>query len=388
MSWRRIRTQFDRIYQTARLRENLPSEDLHHHHRVIFSDHHKGDLSSADDFKKNADLYATALDFYAKKNYRLIVLGDSEELWENRFSHVWENYDHIIKREVSLAPRSQQGRPLRILGNHDKELSFPRFRSSYREFDHPPLKQVDFREGLCLDKDIFLVHGHQGRFLDDQAWRLSRWAVQIFWRTIQRLFHIGMDGPAENAKIRDVLEINYYRWAKINRILLICGHTHRAVFASRTHFDQLQEDLAAARRRLLTAEPKERPKLSARILEVESEIEEILLRRGGRPFRTFEKDRADSLPCYFNSGCCGYTNGITCIEITEDRIQLVKWQRDNRSRTILSAADLSALREQIHSGDLKGSRQDSPRPSEGKEGPRGKKRRVGEEAPSSPFSKP
>jgi len=360
MSWRRIRKQFDRIYRTARLRDHLPSEDLLHHPIVIFSDHHKGDSSPADDFRKNAGLYAAALDFYAEKNCRLIILGDSEELWENRFPQVWAHYAHLIKKEISMAPRSIRGRSIRIWGNHDKEISSPRFRSSCREFRHPSLSRVEFREGLCLAPDIFLIHGHQGRFFDDRAWRLSRWAVQIFWRTFQKIFHIGFDGPAENAKIRDALEINYYRWAKSHRVLLICGHTHRAVFASHTHFDRLQEELSATRRRLLTAAPRERSKLRARILEAESGIEDILLRRGGRSPRAFEKDRQEPLPCYFNSGCCGYTNGITCIEIEENQIRLVKWRKDDGRRTVLSNSDLAALRKRIRSG--RAVNPDSPRP--------------------------
>lgn len=367
--------------------ENLPAGDLLHQSWVIFSDHHKGDSSSADDFKKNADLYGSALDFYANKGFRLIVLGDGEELWENRFSRVWENYQHLIKLEISLAPRSHQGRPLRVWGNHDKEVTLSRFRSLCREFTRPPLNQVDYREGLCLGGDVFLVHGHQGRFFEDQAWRLSRWAVQIFWRTLQRLFHIGRDGPAENAKIRDALEINYYRWAKARHVLLICGHTHRAIFASRTHFDRLQNDLAAARQRLNTAAPGERRRLRDRIMEIESEIEDILLRRGGRPIRSFERAGVDPMPCYFNSGCCGYTNGITCIEITAEDIHLVKWNRDDRRRMVLSSAALSVLRKRIHSSEPDGKREQPSTPwGEGRA--EGGKRRAGEEAPSSPFSKP
>ena len=36
----------------------------------------------------------------------------------------------------------------------------------------------------------------------------------------------------------------------------------------------------------------------------------------------------DPLPCYFNTGCGLYSNGITAIEIDDDNIRLVKWHRD------------------------------------------------------------
>ena len=48
---------------------------------AIFSDLHMGDGGSTDDFKRNSDLFATALkDFYLEKNHALILNGDVEEL--------------------------------------------------------------------------------------------------------------------------------------------------------------------------------------------------------------------------------------------------------------------------------------------------------------------
>jgi len=34
-------------------------------------------------------------------------------------------------------------------------------------------------------------------------------------------------------------------------------------------------------------------------------------------------------PCYFNSGCCLYESGVTCIELEDDYIKLMKWNKDN-----------------------------------------------------------
>jgi len=34
-------------------------------------------------------------------------------------------------------------------------------------------------------------------------------------------------------------------------------------------------------------------------------------------------------PCYFNTGCALYEDGITGIEMADNKIKLVKWHRDS-----------------------------------------------------------
>lgn len=72
--------------------------------------------------------------------------------------------------------------------------------------------------------------------------------------------------PARNLYRRHKVEKNYARWIHENKIMLICGHTHRPKF------------------------PK-------------------------------HKD----LP-YFNTGCCIHTRGITGIEIEGGQISMVAWR--------------------------------------------------------------
>lgn len=301
INWR-MRRRFDRIRKDAQKPSNLIPLNLEENRFVLFSDHHKGDASAADDFKKNASLYDHALDTYGKEGYRLIVLGDNEELWENRFDEVLAHYRKIIEKEIAMALEAPDGRKIRIWGNHDKEVSLRRFKKFCPAHGIKILDTVDYREGLFLGENIFLIHGHQGRFFEDRAWRISRWAVQVVWKTFQRIFNIGIDGPAENIKIRGDVERQYYQWGKTNRFLLICGHTHRAVFGSSAQSDW--------------------------------------------PL-PFENPPAQPVPCYFNSGCCGYTNGITCIEIDRGIIRLVKWDRRQKKRHILDNAHVSAILEKI-----------------------------------------
>lgn len=347
---KKMSRQFDRILAKARRPEDRIPFDLDSNRLVIFSDHHKGDGSPADDFSKNADLYDTALSHYEEEGVRLIVLGDNEELWENRYDQILPLYRELIEKEVRLAWESPAGRKIRIWGNHDKEVTERGFRRRLDRRGDPLLTNVDYREGLCLGEDIFLVHGHQGWFFEDIAWRLSRWAVKFVWKTVQRLFHIGIDGPAENFRIRDDLEMNYYAWAKETRILLICGHTHRAIFGSLTHFDSLQADLNRLEVSLKEAPVEDRPAIAREMAETKSRLEGILARRLGVPPKSFEPTPQDPLPCYFNDGCCVYTNGITCLEIDRGFIRLIKWQKPEMTRRILALANLRTLLMAIKTG--------------------------------------
>ncbi len=346
-----MQIKFTLLFRRARKPENRLPLDKDSDRYVIFSDHHKGDGSAADDFKKNAVLYEIALDHYAAEGFRLLVLGDNEELWENSYPQVRGLYGDLIAREVEMAPEGSEGKKIRIWGNHDKEISLKSFQRRIRRRKKDPLGNLDLREALCLGPDIFLIHGHQGRFFEDKAWRVSRWAVHFIWKTIQKLFHIGIDGPAENVSVRENLEMQYYRWAAARRILLICGHTHRAIFGAQTYYGRLQRQIGRLQAELRQDPPKEtgddRPQ---RLKSMRVERDRILARNGGRPPRSFAEPAESVLPCYFNDGCCGYTNGITCLEIEKGEIRLVKWQRSPCRRIVLVGERLEHVLRHIKSG--------------------------------------
>lgn len=335
--------KFSCLYDRASRPEHRLSLDINQDRYVIFSDHHKGDGSGADDFKKNAPLYEAALSFYQEHGYQLIALGDNEEFWENSYRRVHSEYQALIAREISMAPIGKNQNRIRIWGNHDKEVSLCSFARTIRKLRILTLDSVDYRESLCLGQNIFLVHGHQGRFFEDKAWKISRWAVQLVWKTIQKILHIGIDGPAENFRLREDLERKYYNWAKAQKVLLVCGHTHQAIFGSLTHFDRLQISVAELEKRQKEAPPGEKDKIQQEIEQKEKIIAGILSQRMGIPPKSFEKQASRAVPCYFNSGCCGYTNGITCIEIDKGQIRLIKWQRENISREILAEENLKHI---------------------------------------------
>lgn len=346
----RMSRKFNRIYRNAKKPENKIPIDFEKDRFVIFSDHHKGDASPADDFKKNAELYAMALAFYRKQGYALIVLGDNEELWENQYEEILLFHRKIIQQEIEMAPEAPDKKKIRIWGNHDKEVTVRRFKKRSSTWEKNILENVDHREGLCLGKDIFLIHGHQGRFFEDQAWKLSRFAVHFVWKTIQKLLHIGLDGPIENFRIRDDLELNYYLWAKKNKVLLICGHTHRAIFGSMTHFDRLQLDIHRLEQTSEHASQEEKKAKEQEIRDKKTEVEKILSHRLGKVPKSFEQGGKWPIPCYFNDGCCGYTNGMTCIEIDKNVVRLIKWQRQDNQRIILEEKDIHLLFRYIKDG--------------------------------------
>jgi len=342
--------KFSRIFKWAKRSENRVPFNADRDRLVLFSDHHKGDKSSADDFKKNASLYDMALSYYKKEGYRLIALGDNEELWENSYDQILQNYSSILKKEIEIAIESLKGKKIRLWGNHDKEVSLRRFKKFCQMLDLKILDNVEYREALCLGDDIFLIHGHQGRFFEDRAWKISRWAVHFIWKTIQNIFHIGIDGPSENYKIRDNLEMSYYQWAKKNRVLLICGHTHRAIFGSMTQYDRLLEDIHRIKKEWDDASLEKKPIIQKALETRIAHVDKILKARRGKAPKAFEIPHGAPVPCYFNDGCCGYTNGITCIEIDKGLIRLIKWQRQENKRITLNESDLRSLLEVIKKG--------------------------------------
>jgi predicted phosphodiesterase len=343
MSYARMARRFNKVYARARRPGQLIPADFAKEAFVIFSDQHKGDGSGADDFRDNAALYLRALSFYKEKGYKLVVLGDSEECWENSFGAILSRYGDVIRTEVAMAVATPQGKKLRLWGNHDKEVSLRRFKRYYRKLGTGLLDSVTYREGLCLGRDIFLVHGHQGRFFEDIAWRVSRLAVKFVWKSLQKLFLIGKEGPSENIRLRQDLELNYYRWAKKKRLLLICGHTHRALFASLTHLDRLDREILELEQKQEALPAAGRQETTKVISEKKGERAETVQGYQGVPRLFFEPASKEPVPCYFNSGCCLYANGVTCLEIEKDWIRLIKWQQGTAERQILAEGDLEKI---------------------------------------------
>lgn len=243
---------------------------------ILFSDCHRGDGSWADDFFKNRNIYYAALTHYFNNNFTYIEIGDGDELWKNKdFSEIMREYGDVFRL---ISRFIKEGRFYSIYGNHDyekKKWSALRSRGLRDLEEHEmesfrSLMGVKHHEGLILwHKDtgcgLFLVHGHQVDYMNDQLKRLSRFLVRYIWKPLEIIGVNDPTSPAGNNK-KIAVERKLLEWVGKKRQPLIAGHTHRPVFPA-----------------------------------------------------------SGELP-YFNDGSCVRPDGITGIELAGGNITLVKWR--------------------------------------------------------------
>lgn len=179
-----IDRRLTRVFQQAK---EVPFDDSAKF--VLMSDCHRGDASWSDDFARNQNLYASALNHYYQKGFTYIELGDGDELWENRkFREIQIAHSHIFWK---LRQFYREGRLVLIYGNHDmvkKSPEYVRENLGYQEDDRtgclfPLFPEIDMNEGVVLiyqktGQKLFLIHGHQGDLINDQLWKISRFLVR------------------------------------------------------------------------------------------------------------------------------------------------------------------------------------------------------------------
>jgi predicted phosphodiesterase len=303
---------------------------------VIFSDHHKGARTGADDFERCESNYLNALEYYDEKLYTLVVLGDVEELWEEDIEDILRSYPKVFERESAF---HAQNRYIRVYGNHDDFWHYPENTADHLEGDFPGLKPVDGlvlkfeREGIELG-EILLVHGNQGVFDLGLVSDISRFFVRIFWRAFQIITGKGRTTPSEDACLRGLHDTWMYEWAATQKsLILVAGHTHRPVWSSMTHLEQLRDQLYR-----LQAESPRPPNFLTLFEQLQADIDK---KTAAHPPCN---DSVKTCPCYFNSGCCSYEDGdITGIELEGDWIRLVKWDKATGIKTILQEGLLTDI---------------------------------------------
>ncbi len=244
---------------------------------VIFSDVHRGDDSVSDEFIRNQNIFLHALDYYYEQGYIYIEAGDGDELWEHRkFKHIRLAHSDVFKVVKKFF---DAGRLIMLYGNHNIYLKDKKYvrDNLYQFYDEYNQVRVDLLPGITpmeavvlkrvdTGQEVLVVHGHQGDFINDQFWKLSMFLLRYFWRFMHVVGFENPSSPARNMYKRHKVEKNYKKWIKKHKMMLICGHTHRAKF------------------------PKN-----------------------------------DELP-YFNTGCCINTRGIPGIEIEDFKIRMVDWR--------------------------------------------------------------
>ncbi len=308
------------------------------HRYIIFSDHHKGNHNLADDFRFCEQTYLAALDDYASQGYTLIILGDGEEMMEERMEDVLNSYENVFRSEARFYP----DRFMRIYGNHDiawkVEGEVERGISRY-------FPGITYHEGLIFEYargetvlgEMFLVHGYQGSLDSDVFAFLARY-VLLYYRDFQIQTGFGTTSPSKDACLRSEVDNRLYRWAsQKEKTILVCGHTHRPVWSSKTHLEKLTEELYALLRLPLAERPSD---YEARVAQKKAEVE---ARQAKSPPCN---DIIKTSPAYFNGGCCRYNDGdITGIELENGILRLIKWsQKGERPvRTVLEQNSLEEL---------------------------------------------
>ena len=287
-------SSYSRLQKAFRSAPTLP---LTVHSRFcLFSDCHRGDGTSNDNFLKNQNLYFTALKHYYAEGFTYIELGDGDELWENRrMSQIIEIHNNVFWL-LSLFYR--QNRLYLLYGNHDLEKKKPgysdRVCDTYFCTDTQCCEELfpglPFHEGLILESceghKLYLTHGHQADFWNSSGWKLNRFLVRYLWRPLEHFGVLDPTSAAKNYSHKDRIEKRLTGFALSSGISLITGHTHK-------------------------------PRLSPSDLS------------------------------YMNTGSCVHPRCITCMELTGNQLTLVKWTYDTRkdrtlfvSREVLSHATL------------------------------------------------
>ncbi|MBN1399866.1 MAG: hypothetical protein JXA74_03455 [Anaerolineae bacterium] len=298
--------------------------DLSEGRLVLFSDLHRGARNGADDFARCEPAYAAALAHYDATGHTLAVLGDAEELWEERPAAVLQAHRATLEAEARF---HREGRYLRIWGNHDDEWQYPAGVTEYLRplYGGPPLQVHEGLRLRVMDAQeelghLFLVHGHQGDSLSSTFSIFSRLFVRYLWRPFQRLTGISPNTPATDWALRAKHNLAMYLWAERQPgLVLIAGHTHLPVFEAQSYaVPVLSETLADLERKLAEAPSLEkqvaRERLQRELAQAQSEA---LLEAPARK------------PCHFDTGCCCYADGsIVGLEIAEGEMRLVRWRLD------------------------------------------------------------
>lgn len=243
---------------------------------VFFSDIHRGDGSPADSFKHNSGILYHALKYYFDGGFTCIELGDGDELWKNtRFPDIFDAHRDIF---MLLSEFHREKRLHMLYGNHDIAKKSESFVKSnlHKCLDFRSGERLSLFEGISVHEgivfahegsrnEILAIHGHQADFMNYNLWISGMLFSRYILRNIELLGMKGLlDLPLDS--LRTILvENRLAEWARSRHTAVIAGHTHRPAFAA----------------------------------------------LGGVP--------------YFNAGSCVYPSFITCIEIQDSEISLVKW---------------------------------------------------------------
>ncbi len=330
----------DEAYDQANTEEPQPADRLR---LVVLSDHHKGMRDDADDFWRCEAAYNAALGYYLEAGYRLVVLGDAEELWESPTEDVVGD-EPTYPRTLELEGRFlERGGYTRVWGNHDDqwERHHGALERALRIEERGDRERFTVRESLRLDVlgpydggpeqtllgRLLLVHGHQGTLESELIAPASKFFVRHGWSNIQRFVRRPWNTPSRDHALRGRHNTVMHEWAKAKSasapdpVILIAGHTHQPVFRGS---ERKRPDLAALERELeqIRSDPPSQDAVALVCARIEAER---VLQDPNRNTPDLAAVAMEA-PYYFNTGCCSFGDGgITGIEISDGQIRLIRW---------------------------------------------------------------
>lgn len=304
-------------------RKDIPVLVIPENKYAIFSDIHFGNGGLADDVRFNKGALIRAFDHYNREGYSLIFLGDIEELWQFNLDEITEEYNDTVYEKIR---EFEDERVHRVFGNHDIN-----WRTPCDPTKSNPVQHMCATEALKLRDEqgnivALLVHGHQGdKKSDRRAW-LCRIAVRAY-RWIEGFIKVDLPKPSTKSVIKKDFEQILYSWAKEFRVILICGHSHRAIFASKAYAQRLKDDIKELEEQISACRDDDE-----RLIELRNELENKehaykWEEKWGRNIDSIDPG-VEPLPCFFNTGCALFPGGVTAIEIADNTIKLVKWHKE------------------------------------------------------------
>lgn len=309
------------LHNLEKLYQNSPRIDITDNDRfVIFSDLHMGNGGMNDDFAKNAQLLDFVLNnYYLKRNYKLILNGDIEELYKFSIKAVAKKWQSIYDTFNNFY---KQTGLYKIIGNHDYLLRY------HKELPY----QFPILDSLVLNyknSDIFIYHGHQTANLFEQYSMMVHYSIKYLFRTIGN-----NSVPMINSKKFQTEKIAY-EFAKQKNIISILGHTHRPLFESLSKIESLKFMLENLINMYYRTTNGIRENLEFKIKQLKNELETATkINYSINSVGTVYNDDV-LVPCLFNSGAVTGKRGITAIEIKNGKIKLIYWFDRNRSQRYL-----------------------------------------------------
>jgi len=202
---------------------------------VLFSDLHRGAGGAQDGFSANRSLFEAALEYYDRRRFTYIELGDGDELAQNR------SLEPIVRAHPSvfrlLNRFHARGRLIYLYGNRNLRMKNAPWREKQlsKAGEHVPglWKGVAVRESVLLGNAVLLFHGHQADPLSTFLQPLARVVMRLLRRPLGGALGYGTPlSMSRNERKRTRFERRIIAWTQKSGMAAVTGHTHRPVFAS------------------------------------------------------------------------------------------------------------------------------------------------------------